>query len=96
MTDDFRSHKLRDDFGGALERARAALMDHESTAELIELYEHGLISSLEIMSFVWESFYSDDAALTRICEQLRKHTDDSIRRIPEYYNKPEFRNHRLI
>ena len=46
------------------------------------------------MSLVWESFYTDDAALNRVCEQLREHSDGSIRQIPDCYDEPEFREHR--
>ena len=94
MTGSDRTQQLRSDFRGAFERARTSLKDDESVAGILELYEHGLVSSLEIMSFVWESFYTDDAALNRVCERLREHPDDSIRRIPDFYDEPEFRKHR--
>ena len=94
MTDGDRSQQLRSDLPNAFKRARNSLRDDESVAGILELYDHGLFSSLEIMALVWEYFYTDDAALNRVCEQLRDHQDDSIRRIPDYYNDPESRKHR--
>ena len=94
MTDGDRSQQLRSDLPNAFKRARNSLRDDESVAGILELYDHGLFSSLEIMALVWEYFYTDDAVLNRVCEQLRDHQDDSIRRIPDYYNDPESRKHR--
>ena len=94
MTNSDRTQQLRDDFSGAFDRARASLKADESAAGLIELYDHGLVTSMEILSFVWEAFYNDDAARNRVCDQLRAHPTDAIQRIPDAYDEPGFRKHR--
>ena len=83
MSDSNRTRELRDNFRTSWDSAFRTLESERCTKELLELYEHELVSSTEVMATVWRAFHDDDEALAIVCAQFRRHADESIRRIAD-------------
>src|SRR5262249_31118634 len=66
---------------GAWEAALAAMRSMSSAAEILALYDAGLITSSEIWAAAWEECYHNPALRVELSRQFRLHPDESIARI---------------
>ncbi|WP_254507384.1 hypothetical protein [Anatilimnocola floriformis] len=74
-----REAELRSQFRAAVKAAEVQLQIEASPAGYLELYEFGLITSGEVLNFVWRGLADDATKRTAVLLELQNHADDSIR-----------------
>lgn len=59
--------------------AVAALRSRSSVSELLCLYEDGAVSSLEVLSAVWEHCHDEPAVTLEVARTLHQHSSEDVR-----------------
>ena len=77
-----RKNYLKHNFARAFRDAREMLAASNNVDLLLELYDVGLITSLEVFDSTWQTLHDQPAARHQLRPILEKHEDSGIQRIP--------------